>query len=251
VGLALGSLCGKSYSDRTINKFENLRLPASNIRKLKPILQKWLENQTFTFPAKEEELSESDKTFVEQFKQRRKQLGLTQGDVGFALGSLYGNFYAASTISAFENLELAVSNIQKLKPIFQKWLENAESDQNMKRKMPQPNQNMKRKKTQSENPVNPAEEQVMIRSLQEESNQNADLAFDKNFAEQFKQRRQQLGLSQTAVGLALGTLYGNVYSGCTICQFEQLRLPASNMLKLKPILQKWLNETESADQNMN
>ncbi|KAG7248765.1 hypothetical protein CRUP_012563, partial [Coryphaenoides rupestris] len=37
------------------------------------------------------------------------------------------------------------------------------------------------------------------------------------FAKQFKQRRIKLGFTQADVGLALGTLYGNVFSQTTIC----------------------------------
>ena len=84
-------------------------------------------DQDSAFPTKEE-LSESDKTFVEHFKQRRKQLGFTQRDVGLALGSLYGNFYTYERISKFETLRLSVSNIKKLRPILQNWLEKTEND---------------------------------------------------------------------------------------------------------------------------
>jgi len=265
VGLALGSINGKVYTSRTICCFENLRLPASNIRKLKPILQKWLENQSYTSPI-ETELSETDKTFVEQFKQRRKQLGYSQADVGLSLGLLYGNMYTKATLSHFENLRIPASNIEKLKPILQKWLEKTESDQTTKREKTQSNQNMKRKKMQSTNPGNPAEGQL-IGSLQEEisplnkkSKPNADEVFvspvgeelsdsEKNFVEQFKQRRKQLGFTQAGVGLALGPLYGNTYNYKTIYNFENLRLPVNNMRKLKPILQMWLEKSES-DQDM-
>ena len=62
------------------------------------------------------------------------------------------------------------------------------------------------------------------------------------FAKQFKQRRIKLGFTQADVGLALGTLYGNVFSQTTICRFEALQLSFKNMCKLKPLLQKWLAE---------
>ncbi|CAG2069557.1 unnamed protein product, partial [Timema podura] len=62
------------------------------------------------------------------------------------------------------------------------------------------------------------------------------------FAKQFKQRRIKLGFTQADVGLALGTLYGNVFSQTTICRFEALQLSFKNMCKLKPLLQKWLEE---------
>lgn len=66
-----------------------------------------------------------------------------------------------------------------------------------------------------------------------------------HFAKQFKQRRIKLGFTQADVGLALGTLYGNVFSQTTICRFEALQLSFKNMCKLKPLLQKWLEEADS------
>ena len=65
------------------------------------------------------------------------------------------------------------------------------------------------------------------------------------FARQFKQRRIKLGFTQADVGLALGTLYGNVFSQTTICRFEALQLSFKNMCKLKPLLAKWLEEADS------
>ncbi|NP_001090728.1 POU domain, class 3, transcription factor 4 [Xenopus tropicalis] len=66
------------------------------------------------------------------------------------------------------------------------------------------------------------------------------------FAKQFKQRRIKLGFTQADVGLALGTLYGNVFSQATICRFEALQLSFKNMCKLKPLLNKWLEEADSS-----
>lgn len=65
------------------------------------------------------------------------------------------------------------------------------------------------------------------------------------FAKQFKQRRIKLGFTQADVGLALGTLYGNVFSQTTICRFEALQLSFKNMCKLKPLLEKWLEEADN------
>lgn len=65
------------------------------------------------------------------------------------------------------------------------------------------------------------------------------------FAKQFKQRRIKLGFTQADVGLALGTLYGNVFSQTTICRFEALQLSFKNMCKLMPLLKKWLAEADS------
>lgn len=64
------------------------------------------------------------------------------------------------------------------------------------------------------------------------------------FAKEFKQRRIKLGFTQADVGLALGTLYGNVFSQTTICRFEALQLSFKNMCKLKPLLAKWLEEAD-------
>ncbi len=47
------------------------------------------------------------------------------------------------------------------------------------------------------------------------------------------------------MGLALGTLYGNVFSQTTICRFEALQLSFKNMCKLMPLLKKWLAEADS------
>ncbi|XP_048840673.1 POU domain, class 3, transcription factor 4-A-like [Brienomyrus brachyistius] len=70
------------------------------------------------------------------------------------------------------------------------------------------------------------------------------------FAKQFKQRRIKLGFTQADVGLALGTLYGNVFSQTTICRFEALQLSFKNMCKLRPLLNKWLEEADSSTGNL-
>ena len=50
-------------------------------------------------------------------------LGYTQGDVGLAMGKLYGNDFSQTTISRFEALNLSFKNMCKLKPLLAKWLE--------------------------------------------------------------------------------------------------------------------------------
>ncbi|CAK9296282.1 unnamed protein product [Gordionus sp. m RMFG-2023] len=77
------------------------------------------------------------------------------------------------------------------------------------------------------------------------SNNNPSSDDLEQFAKQFKQRRIKLGFTQADVGLALGTLYGNVFSQTTICRFEALQLSFKNMCKLKPLLTKWLEEADS------
>ncbi|NXE05884.1 PO2F3 factor, partial [Lophotis ruficrista] len=50
-----------------------------------------------------------------------------QGDVGLAMGKLYGNDFSQTTISRFEALNLSFKNMCKLKPLLEKWLSDAES----------------------------------------------------------------------------------------------------------------------------
>ncbi|KPP56316.1 POU domain, class 2, transcription factor 3-like, partial [Scleropages formosus] len=65
--------------------------------------------------------------FAKGFKQRRIKLGFTQGDVGLAMGKLYGNDFSQTTISRFEALNLSFKNMCKLKPLLEKWLSDAET----------------------------------------------------------------------------------------------------------------------------
>uniref|UniRef100_A0A3B1JE75 POU domain, class 5, transcription factor 3 n=1 Tax=Astyanax mexicanus TaxID=7994 RepID=A0A3B1JE75_ASTMX len=67
------------------------------------------------------------------------------------------------------------------------------------------------------------------------------------FAKELKHKRITLGFTQADVGLALGNLYGKMFSQTTICRFEALQLSFKNMCKLKPLLQRWLNEAETLD----
>uniref|UniRef100_T1IUA9 POU domain protein n=1 Tax=Strigamia maritima TaxID=126957 RepID=T1IUA9_STRMM len=90
----------------------------------------------------------------------------------------------------------------------------------------------------NESPANPEHQE----SGEDDTPTSDDL---EQFAKQFKQRRIKLGFTQADVGLALGTLYGNVFSQTTICRFEALQLSFKNMCKLKPLLQKWLEEADS------
>ena len=67
--------------------------------------------------------------FAEHFKQRRIKLGVTQADVGGALGKLklpgVGSL-SQSTICRFESLTLSHNNMIALKPVLHAWLEEAE-----------------------------------------------------------------------------------------------------------------------------
>ncbi|XP_074598270.1 uncharacterized protein LOC141852992 isoform X2 [Brevipalpus obovatus] len=68
--------------------------------------------------------------FAKMFKQRRIKLGYTQGDVGLAMGKLYGNDFSQTTISRFEALNLSFKNMCKLKPLLERWLKDADASLN-------------------------------------------------------------------------------------------------------------------------
>merc|ERR1719273_2625517 len=68
--------------------------------------------------------------FAKMFKQKRIKLGYTQGDVGLAMGKMYGNDFSQTTISRFEALNLSFKNMCKLKPLLAKWLEDADASHN-------------------------------------------------------------------------------------------------------------------------
>ncbi|KAM6994820.1 LOW QUALITY PROTEIN: POU domain, class 2, transcription factor 2 [Tautogolabrus adspersus] len=82
--------------------------------------------QSTTHPEEPSDLEELEQ-FARTFKQRRIKLGFTQGDVGLAMGKLYGNDFSQTTISRFEALNLSFKNMCKLKPLLEKWLNDAET----------------------------------------------------------------------------------------------------------------------------
>ena len=77
-------------------------------------------------PADESITLEQLENFARDFKQQRIKLGYTQGDVGLAMGRMYGNDFSQTTISRFEALNLSFNNMCKLKPLLQKWLADAD-----------------------------------------------------------------------------------------------------------------------------
>ncbi|XP_008155592.1 POU domain, class 5, transcription factor 1 isoform X2 [Eptesicus fuscus] len=87
--------------------------------------------------------------------------------------------------------------------------------------------------------LEPSAEEENMRALQKDLEQ---------FAKLLKQKRITLGYTQADVGLTLGVLFGKVFSQTTICRFEALQLSLKNMCKLRPLLQKWVEE---ADNNEN
>ncbi|XP_037646623.1 POU domain, class 2, transcription factor 1b isoform X3 [Sebastes umbrosus] len=92
-----------------------------------PTPPKRLDTPTMEEPSDLEELEQ----FAKTFKQRRIKLGFTQGDVGLAMGKLYGNDFSQTTISRFEALNLSFKNMCKLKPLLEKWLNDAVCAENL------------------------------------------------------------------------------------------------------------------------
>ncbi|KAM3615139.1 uncharacterized protein V6R79_023971 [Siganus canaliculatus] len=84
-----------------------------------------------------------------------------------------------------------------------------------------------------------------VTSVTSHPEEPSDLEELEQFARTFKQRRIKLGFTQGDVGLAMGKLYGNDFSQTTISRFEALNLSFKNMCKLKPLLEKWLNDAET------
>merc|ERR1711892_799423 len=84
----------------------------------------------FEMPPEESTDLEELEEFSKMFKQRRIKLGYTQGDVGLAMGKLYGNDFSQTTISRFEALNLSFKNMCKLNPLLAKWLEDADANHN-------------------------------------------------------------------------------------------------------------------------
>ncbi len=68
--------------------------------------------------------------FAEHFKQRRMKMGVTQADVGKALGAMMipgVESLSQSTICRFESLTLSRTNMLALRPLLQVWLDRMEA----------------------------------------------------------------------------------------------------------------------------
>ncbi|XP_063421341.1 POU domain, class 6, transcription factor 1-like isoform X2 [Mytilus trossulus] len=66
------------------------------------------------------------KEFAKQFKIRRLSLGLTQTQVGQALSATEGPAYSQSAICRFEKLDITPKSAQKIKPVLERWMMEAE-----------------------------------------------------------------------------------------------------------------------------
>ncbi|XP_048834487.1 POU domain, class 2, transcription factor 1-like isoform X6 [Brienomyrus brachyistius] len=98
-------------------------IAAAPVQAVNHVTPKRIDTPTLEEPSDLEELEQ----FAKTFKQRRIKLGFTQGDVGLAMGKLYGNDFSQTTISRFEALNLSFKNMCKLKPLLEKWLNDAEN----------------------------------------------------------------------------------------------------------------------------
>lgn len=87
--------------------------------------------------------------FAIEFKQRRIKLGYTQTNVGQALAEVHGTDFSQTTICRFENLQLSFKNAQKLKPILDKWLEEAEKEGTKQQKEEEQSPERRRKRRTS------------------------------------------------------------------------------------------------------
>lgn len=106
----------------TPNTPTNLAFTPNNTSKMMQTAPRLLDQS----PEETTDLEELEQ-FAKAFKQRRIKLGFTQGDVGLAMGKLYGNDFSQTTISRFEALNLSFKNMCKLKPLLQKWLDDADN----------------------------------------------------------------------------------------------------------------------------
>ncbi|GBM04486.1 POU domain, class 6, transcription factor 2 [Araneus ventricosus] len=69
---------------------------------------------------------EEIKDFAKAFKIRRLSLGLTQTQVGQALSATEGPSYSQSAICRFEKLDITPRSAQKIKPVLERWMKEAE-----------------------------------------------------------------------------------------------------------------------------
>ena len=69
---------------------------------------------------------EDIREFAKSFKMRRLSLNLTQTQVGLALSQSQGPSYSQSAICRFEKLEITPKSAQKIKPVLEAWMSEAE-----------------------------------------------------------------------------------------------------------------------------
>ncbi|VDP57532.1 unnamed protein product [Schistosoma mattheei] len=90
---------------------------------------------------------------------------------------------------------------------------------------------------------------TMIQEKEDRISLNDDLAEIYEFAHLFKLRRLSLGLTQTQVGASLNAKEGPAYSQSAICRFEKLDVTLKSAKRMKPVLERWLSETQAMNHN--
>ncbi|XP_018654212.1 putative pou6f1/brn-5 [Schistosoma mansoni] len=90
---------------------------------------------------------------------------------------------------------------------------------------------------------------TMIQEKEDRISLNDDLAEIYEFAHLFKLRRLSLGLTQTQVGASLNAKEGPAYSQSAICRFEKLDVTLKSAKRMKPVLERWLSETQAMHHN--
>lgn len=91
----------------------------------------------------------------------------------------------------------------------------------------------------------PSSAQTITSSAPSNTVNGVNLEEIKEFAKAFKMRRLALGLTQTQLGQALSATRGPAYSQSAICRFEKLDITPQSAAKIKPVLEKWMQEVES------
>ncbi|XP_058025007.1 POU domain, class 5, transcription factor 3-like [Ahaetulla prasina] len=146
--------------------------------------------------------------FAKELKHKRITLGFTQADVGLALGLLYGKMFSQTTICRFEALQLSFKNMCKLKPLLQRWLQEADSNENLQEQLCSMESAMiqarKRKRTSIENNVRGSLESYYLRcpkpNLQEISQIADDLCLEKDVVRVWFCNRRQKGKRNPGAG---------------------------------------------------
>ncbi|KAL1139794.1 hypothetical protein AAG570_006771 [Ranatra chinensis] len=161
--------------------------------------------------------------FAKTFKQRRIKLGFTQGDVGLAMGKLYGNDFSQTTISRFEALNLSFKNMCKLKPLLQKWLSDADNSLNNPNALsnplttPEAIGRRRKKRTSIETSVRVALERAFLQNPKPTSEEIAmladSLAMEKEVVRVWfcnrRQKEKRINPPTSAVGSPGPTLFGS------------------------------------------
>ncbi|KAL6083566.1 hypothetical protein STEG23_000639, partial [Scotinomys teguina] len=136
IGILIGNFLGGHLSDSAVVKVE----------KVEPALE-----ESHDMKALQKDLEQ----FAKLLKQKRITLGYTQAEVGLSLGVLFGKVFSQTTICPFEAQQLSLKNICKLRPLLEKWVEEADNNENLQEicKTETLVQARKRKRTSIENPV--------------------------------------------------------------------------------------------------